>query len=826
MIKRLGFLTVWLAVCFPLLPVSARSLIAKRIRQESDLAHGKLAIGKTGDYLLANDRVRIIIDDVGQRQGFAEGGGNIVDAARSDANIDQLSQLITYFDDTFPRQAVYDRIEVLKDGSDGKEARIRVSGREMKDRNLEITTEYSLRPGDPFVLIETSVTNRGAATIRGFELGDAVQWGLTEHFAPGFGKNLGGRTLSRVEWLAGAGEGISYGYAIQSGTLSGSNGLSWSDTIVARVRLVPGIPATYSRYFVVGSGDVASVVDEVYAIRKQTTGSFGGVVMEEPSGEPVPDASLEVRDGNGNPVNIVRPKTDGRFAARLPAGGYTLRATAPGRGMARPVSIVVEEGKSAQVQVALARPGRLRFSVMETTTGKLIPAKITLRGLGDTPSPSLGPAYRAAGAQNVVFTGTGQGETLISPGLYEATASRGIEYTTYQERFAVEAGETTVLKAVLERVVETPGCVSADFHLHAEDSSDSNVTSQDRVVGLAAEGVEFAVASDHHGMAGFAGAIRELGLEHELNSSLGHEVTVSGTIHFNVFPLHAHAGQARHGTLVPAGIRVQGMIDAVREEPGNEIVQLNHPRAGNLGYFTIRQFDSARLSSPDAGFTLDFDAIEVFNGKMLAANEEAINDWYNLLNAGYRLTATGNSDSHVLVGQESGYPRNYLLLGEDDPGSVSEGAVAEVVKAHRVFITNGPFLTVEADGKYRIGDDVNAAGRPVTFVVKLQSAPWIDVAQVSLIGNGEVVATRLVYETKQVQKGTFTFTVTPARDTWYVVVARGSRSLEPVVPDPAGQALLPFAMTNPVWVDADGDGKFTPLRPAKLATGPGVAKAP
>ena len=820
MSKPPRFLIVWLAMLIPATAVGAQSLVARKITQQSDLAHGKLAIGKPGDYILANDRIRIIIDNVGQRQGFAEGGGNIVDAARQDANIDLLSQLITYFDNTFPRQAVYERIEVRKDGSDGQEARIRVSGRELKNRNLEIATEYSLRPGEPFVLLETSVTNRGTATIRDFELGDAVQWGLTEHFAPGFGTNLSGRTLSNLGWLAGLGEGVSYGYTAKTGTLSGPNGLSWSDANVARVRLVPDVPVTYSRYFIVGSGDVASVVDQVCAIRNQTTGSLGGIVLEEPTKQPVRDASLEVRDSTDKPVNIVRPGVDGKFAARLPAGGYALRTTAPGRSMARSVSVVVEEGKSASVQVGLGKPGRLRFSVTDAIAGKPIPAKITFRGLGDTAVPSLGPAYRAAGARNVVFTGTGNGETLIPPGFYEAAVSRGIEYTTYQERVSVEAGETAVLKAKLERVVDTTGCVSADFHLHTDHSTDSNITLRDRVIGLAAEGVEFAVASDHYDMADYAGTILELGLQGELNSSIGYEVTASGTIHFNVFPLQAHAGQPEHRVRVSAGMKVQEMIDAVKSDPGDEIVQLNHPRAGNLGYFTTSQFDSARLSSPDAGFTLDFDAIEVFNGKMLAQAEEAINDWYNLLNAGYRIAATGNSDSHVLVGQESGYPRNYLLLGMDDPGAVTESAVAAAVKAHRILVTNGPFLTVRADGKHTIGDDVNAAGHPVTFVVKLQSAPWIDVAQVSLIGNGEVVASRLVYETKRVGKGTFTFTVTPARDTWYVVVARGSRSLEPVVPNPPGQLVFPLAFTNPIWVDADGDGKFTPLRPAKLKTGP------
>src|SRR5262245_1630438 len=120
------------------LPDRGQDLVARKIVDPSDLSGGRGALGKVGDYFLANDRIRIVIDDVGKRQGFAESGGNIVDAARRDRNIDLFTQLITYFDNTFPRQAVYDRIEIVKDGSDGREARIQVSGVEMKDKKIKV----------------------------------------------------------------------------------------------------------------------------------------------------------------------------------------------------------------------------------------------------------------------------------------------------------------------------------------------------------------------------------------------------------------------------------------------------------------------------------------------------------------------------------------------------------------------------------------------------------------------------------------------------------------------------------------------------------------
>ena len=159
--------------------------------------------------------------------------------------------------------------------------------------------------------------------------------------------------------------------------------------------------------------------------------------------------------------------------------------------------------------------------------------------------PISGPGYRAQGAANVIFNHAGSGETPMPPGLYDVTLSRGMEYTTYQTRISVEPGKTVKVAATLKRVVDTSGFISGDFHLHSEYSTDSNVTLRDRVIGLVAEGVEFAVSSDHNNLADYRSAIKELGLERELKSTIGDEVTLSGTIHFNVFPLEIHPDRPR-----------------------------------------------------------------------------------------------------------------------------------------------------------------------------------------------------------------------------------------------------------------------------------------
>jgi hypothetical protein len=60
------------------------------------------------------------------------------------------------------------------------------------------------------------------------------------------------------------------------------------------------------------------------------------------------------------------------------------------------------------------------------------------------------------------------------------------------------------------------------------------------------------------------------------------------------------------------------------------------------------------------------------------------------------------------------------------------------------------------------------------------------------------------------------------RDGWIAVEVRGARALYPLIQQRAGngdpdRAALPSALTNPVLVDADGDGRVDPVWPEKVA---------
>ena len=51
-------------------------------------------------------------------------------------------------------------------------------------------------------------------------------------------------------------------------------------------------------------------------------------------------------------------------------------------------------------------------------------------------------------------------------------------------------------------------------------------------------------------------------------------------------------------------------------------------------------------------------------------------EWFELINAGRRYTAVGNSDSHRLVYQWAGYPRTYVRVEDDRPSIATDSRCA------------------------------------------------------------------------------------------------------------------------------------------------------
>lgn len=449
-------------------------------------------------------------------------------------------------------------------------------------------------------------------------------------------------------------------------------------------------------------------------------------------------------------------------------------------------------------------PGRLEVTVVDEA-GAPLPSKVTLFPTNGS-TLELGPVDRAAGSEDVSYLTLGKGRIALPFGSYDVVVSRGIEYGLFRQRVVVGSGISGVVNATLLREIDTEGWISGDFHLHCAPSFDTGLPVPGRIASLAGEGVEYAVATDHNEITDYSPVIDALGLSPFMTSSVGDEITTRSPSygHFNSWPLEPGRTPLPYESVTP-----QQLFDGARDDFGEEIVQVNHPRFGPGGgqYFDVYELDPYTGRPGNPGFSFDFDALEVMNGKYLDDGLSNFRTWMTLLNLGYRITATGNSDSHHLVFREPGYPRNYIRCDAASVESATEHELVESVRDGAVFVSYGPIVDLRVNGA-GLGALVGEEAGEARVEARVRCASWLHAAEARIFANGALLATYPLKASPGAPLDANVFHVDhPSIDTWYLLFVEGEGDLSPVA---RASGLRPVAFTNPIFVDADGDGAFAP----------------
>jgi hypothetical protein len=248
---------------------------------------------------------------------------------------------------------------------------------------------------------------------------------------------------------------------------------------------------------------------------------------------------------------------------------------------------------------------------------------------------------------------------------------------------------------------------------------------------------------------------------------------------------------------------------AVRRDHPGTVIQVNHPRSsGHMGYFNDERFDRRSGQSSHAGFSLAFDTLEVLNGRRASNTEDVLRDWFSLLDHGHVVTAMGNSDTHELHTTLGGYPRNYLRVPDDRPGHATQADLVAAILGRHAFFTTGPFLRLRS-GDADIGDVVTARSGTVDLDIEVTAAPWVAVDSVALYVNGKIEKQWAVPASQQPQRFEIQQTIAVDRDSYVVLRADGNEPMWPVAGDAEGTPVMPMAITNPLFIDFDGDGRYT-----------------
>jgi hypothetical protein len=405
---------------------------------------------------------------------------------------------------------------------------------------------------------------------------------------------------------------------------------------------------------------------------------------------------------------------------------------------------------------------------------------------------------------------SGVGAAHVPVGTYDVTVSRGPEWDIQTRR--VKIGPKGASLAVrLTHVVPTPEWLSGDFHVHAARSPDSRVPMPDRIYEFVADDVQLIVSTDHNVVSDYEPYIRELGAGRFITSAIGDELTTNGWGHFGAFPLPTELERAGQGAVLVHGRRPDDFFRDVRGNAPGAVIDVHHPRIdAEIGYFDIGGFDARSDKAARAGFSFDFDALEVMNGyqdPVRRSVDRVVDDWFSLLNHDHIVTATGNSDTHHLTFNIGGYPRNYVKVRDDHPQLVDGKQVAQALRAHKAFFTTGPFVSLQVNGG-TIGDLVPARGGKARAEITVQAAAWVGVNRVTLYLNGREAKRWEVPDDTATIRFHQTYELTTPADGYVVVRVDGQKPLWPVVGDRKSFTAYPFALTNPVFLDVDGDGKY------------------
>jgi len=234
-----------------------------------------------------------------------------------------------------------------------------------------------------------------------------------------------------------------------------------------------------------------------------------------------------------------------------------------------------------------------------------------------------------------------------------------------------------------------------------------------------------------------------------------------------------------------------------------------------------------------------------------------IDDYFRFLEFGLTPTQIGSSDSHESL-KEPGVPRTYFKSPTDSAMAITANDAVESLRAGHAVASYGPFVSATIDDR-TFGETVDAkAGTSKDLLISVQTPNWFGTDRVEVYLNGHIVHELIKNNDPTVIED---FRVSapidvPDRDSWVVIVALGLRDknrMGPVVFDipfgeiqlsqtasgafadvpvvnqiltgtpsvPDWSPIVPYAMTNPIYLDVDGNGHYdAPNGPPPFCSAP------
>ncbi|MBL8812437.1 MAG: CehA/McbA family metallohydrolase [Planctomycetaceae bacterium] len=781
-----------------------------------------------GDYALHNDLITAIIArPLASRNAnmtVKTVGGSLIDLAWREAESDQLSA----FYPARRNRVFQETVELTRDAEatavGGTKRSVQLKLRSAGTEELpEMHVTWSLGAGETWLTLQTTWVNTTKKDVE-LTLSDDLR------------ADAGKEQMKKSE--DGSHDQFSFhdvywkqayvveapGFQIDSKSNARESVLTYIPNSRTAITLKPGERYKLERKIYVHR-DLPAALANLMASKPAPATLHELTISTEANGQPVPEARLHLIN-KGTAYGTVVTDGKGQASVRLPAGEWQVEPEVAGKSYAKQ-PLTLDQPK-ATIAIAGYNPGSVHFAVKDDK-GNVIPAKIEVRGTGDAPTPNWGPESAESLVKNLIYTPDGEATVRLQKGTYDLIISHGPEYNAEFTQVEVVAGRVTERAVTLPRVVNTNGWISADFHSHSTPSGDNTSSQAGRVLNLLCEHVEFAPCTEHNRVSTYDAHLMRFGAKDRMATVTGMELTGSPLPlnHQNVFPMKmTPRTQDGGGPQTDTSPETQMERIAAWDNHSEKLIQQNHPDVGWLF------FDKDGDQKPDEGYSRTFGIMNVMeihpidpllsptpfrmvDGKPVG-NQTAFN-WLQLLNQGYRVYGVVNTDSHYNY-HGSGGLRLWIRSSSDNPAQIQSDEMRDQSRNGRLIMSNGPFLEVSAKTKNDQatadpGDDLQVTDGQAVLSVSVQTPNWCDIDVVSILVNGkttpELTWTRESHPDlfrKETTKFRHDATVQMSTDAHLVVVTgHRTQTLGDVVgPDWGKQH--PAAVSNPIFVDVDGNG--------------------
>ncbi len=467
---------------------------------------------------------------------------------------------------------------------------------------------------------------------------------------------------------------------------------------------------------------------------------------------------------------------------------------------------------SARIEILEPQKVWLHGQVVERATGRLTPVRLAFRStdgryippyghraeINDSWFQDYGADVKVMDSSFAYVDGTFQVELPVGEVYLEMT--KGFEYEPVRRRLEIRP-EQRELRLEIDRIanLRSKGWVSADTHVHFLSPTTA-------LLEAAAEGLNLVnlLAAQWGDLFTNVGDItNEPLLSHDRENMvwvgsenrqhiLGH-IGLLGP-RAPVFPMSA-AGPDESYLGDPLWNSMAHWSDACRA-------------AGGLSVGVHFPYPTGEIAADVALGKID--AVELWPQRPSGAQPGHFNflrflDWYRYLNCGYRLPAVGGTDkmgAYMPVGTN----RAYAYLEQQE---FTFANWAKAVRSGNTFVTSGPLLFFQADGRAP-GQEITLRAGGGTLEVHASAQSFVPFHRLEVVLNGRVVASR------DAASGTREMTLTEKIHVpgpgW--LAARCSSQLGPVT----SWEFMVQAHTSPVYLTVPGQELFSQDAAAYMLT--------